>query len=264
MTEQTIRLVADIASVRAAAEGLRSSVNGVAMRALNNAAFQVRAGLQAHIRSPGTFDRPTPAVVSAVRVQKATRENLRAIVFFGHPDPAFQQRLNALGQLEESGGVATPDTFGRKRISVPLKASTQGGPGGSVPILNRYGGMRKDAMRRLTKRPDVFVGLANGKPGTLGIYQRYEGDIRRTVSGLATRGAGGRFASRSETVRGEKLRLLVALEKRTKYKPKMGFYRTADRLARAALPAAIIASGKSSLDRQARIEAEALAGGGQD
>jgi hypothetical protein len=71
-----------------------------------------------------------------------------------------------------------------------------------VPVgqrLNQYGNLSRGAIRRLLSRPDVFSGEVNGVGG---IWQR-------------PRKAGGR------------LKLLIAYEPKARYRPRLGFERSA-------------------------------------
>ncbi|PHK94130.1 hypothetical protein CR162_15315 [Pseudoroseomonas rhizosphaerae] len=186
-------------------KAFRTVLPAAAASAANDAAFEARAKVQEHMRM--VFDRPTPGVLRAVQVKKATpAPTATATVFLGHSDPGFQRRLNALGQKQERGGVARPSDVGRKSWAVPIRQRTNG-----------FGGLNRGTVPRLLRQKLVFVGRPGGRwgggQGQYGVYRR-------------ARGRAGRG----------RLILLVALEQQARYPKRMAFVRTGREAAGRVIP----------------------------
>ena len=183
----------------------RAALPAAAASAANDAAFSAKEKLQEHMAR--VFDRPTPAVIRAVQVKKASpAPTATATIFLGHRDPAFQARLNNIGARQERGGVARPADVGRKSWAVPVRQKTNG-----------YGGLSRGTIPRLLKQKSVFVGRPGGRwgggQGQYGVYRRVRG---RTGRG--------------------RLILLVALERQARYPKRMDFVRTGRTAAERVLP----------------------------
>lgn len=179
---------------------IRRQLGQVGPRALNDALFAARPVIQDHMRK--SLDRPTPAVISAVRVEKAdVGAGLQATgaLYLGHPDPSFQKRLNAIGRLQEEGGQLMPGQVDRKKLAVPVGIRRNG-----------FGGMPRGALRRLLDGKRTFIVEAPG--GRAGVYQ---GD----PSGDS--------------------KLMAWLIPSARYKPRLQWRRTAERAVARALPEAL-------------------------
>lgn len=150
---------------RDAMRRLAASLPRVVAWAATETAFAIRREEQQHFRQ--ALDRPRPAVISAIHVQRArvtTGGAATSAVYVGHSDRGFQQRLDVALGLQEEGGRLTPGMLGRKRIAVPVNVER-----------DAYGGMSRSTIPRLLRRKGVFVGRIGpkgGRPGSFGIYER--------------------------------------------------------------------------------------------
>lgn len=165
------------------------------LRTSNDLAFDMQKKMRA--RMAKVFDRPTPAVIRAVQVDKAVGNgpSFVSTVSLKSTDSDFQQRLNVLAQTEEFGGTLTPGEVGRKVLSVP---------GYNSPLLNRYGSINRGAIAAIMsagtyRKSQVGIFTVNGHEG---LWQRVGKD-------------------------GHELRLLALFEQSAVYKPRLGFYDTA-------------------------------------
>jgi hypothetical protein len=138
--------------------------------ALTRTAQAVQRNITAAL--PREFDRPTPFTVRAVGMTPANKRTLTARVYLRAIQAGY------LG-LEITGGTRTPK---KRALLVPVGAE-----------LNQYGNLRRNQVKNLLARKDVFSGTINGHGG---IWQRTNGG---------------------------RVRLLVAYEPDAQYKPRFNF-----------------------------------------
>ena len=106
--------------------------------AINAVALKVQAAEQKQIEE--TFDRPTPFTVKSVAVAKANKTNRTATVYI---------RPVAAKYLEPYADGGTQVLPGTSRAVLNPK---------DTGLLNRYGGIPRNAIERLRGRSDVFIG----------------------------------------------------------------------------------------------------------
>jgi hypothetical protein len=138
------------------------------------------------------LDRPTPFTRRGLMVLRSSKRRLSAAVLFRD----IQARYLA---WVERGGDRPPKA---KAIPVPVAIDR-----------DRFGNMRRGAVKRTAGRPDVFAGRPGGGRLAPGLWQRT--------------GKGGTG-----------LRLLVAFEAVARYAPRLGFAEDAAKTARAFMPVA--------------------------
>jgi hypothetical protein len=122
--------------------------------AINTVAVHVQKAEQQQIEE--TFDRPTPFTVKSVAVKKATKATRTATVYI---------RPVAAKYLAPYADGGTQTLPGTSRAVLNPK---------DTGLLNRYGGIPRNAIARLRGRSDVFVGTVTTKGGEQidGVWQR--------------------------------------------------------------------------------------------
>ncbi|WP_353191398.1 hypothetical protein [Pandoraea pnomenusa] len=143
-------------------------------QALNAVAGNVNAAERKAL--PEVFDRPTPFTVNAVAVKRARKTNLEALVYI----------------KDIAASYLAPYEFGGNHKLVG-SGRTWLNPKDSA-LLNQYGNLSRTTLRRLSGRPDVFIGTVKTKAGQSigGVWQRPASskrgaDLRKR--GVAMRGA---------------------------------------------------------------------------
>lgn len=118
--------------------------------ALNATAQQVQAAQQKNMRD--VLDAPTPFTVGAVAVKKATKSNPIALVYVRPVAAAYLLPY-------EKGGL---NKLNSKALLKPVNAK-----------VNQYGNLPRNLVKRLTSKPNVFVGKVQTKAGLVdGVWQR--------------------------------------------------------------------------------------------
>ena len=122
--------------------------------AINAVAVKVQAAEKESMQK--TFDRPTPFTVNSVAVKKATKATRTATVYIR---PVAAKYLEPYA---EGGPQVLPGTS--RAVLNPKDAG----------LLNKYGGIPRNAIARLRGRSDVFIGTVTTKGGEQidGVWQR--------------------------------------------------------------------------------------------
>lgn len=122
--------------------------------AINAVAVKVQAAEKESMQK--TFDRPTPFTVNSVAVKKATKATRTATVYIR---PVAAKYLEPYA---EGGPQVLPGTS-----RAVLNPKDEG-------LLNKYGGIPRNAIARLRGRSDVFIGTVTTKGGEQidGVWQR--------------------------------------------------------------------------------------------
>ncbi|MCP5197672.1 MAG: hypothetical protein H6974_12950 [Gammaproteobacteria bacterium] len=183
--------------------------------ALNSTAFAVQKASRRRLET--AFDRPTPLIKGATRVEKATKQNLTARVFI---DP---KRAGVLKTHEQGGprGDQRLEKFLRGQGWLP--AGWRAVPTDYLP-LNRYGNPRQ---AEVTK-------IINGLPRAGGI----KGDARRHFvikPGSSTRLSPGIYRTRSRSS-GAALLKLYHFASHAQYQARLDWLPTVEAEARRLLP----------------------------
>lgn len=118
--------------------------------ALNRTAFQAREDMKHQMQAK--LDRPTPYTLRSVRVKKATKRKLEAIVFINEAQAEYLQYVF-------TGKTKFPK---RKALVTPSKNTR----------LNKYGNMPRGKLQRLLSDGKHFSGVPNGTDLPAGIYRR--------------------------------------------------------------------------------------------
>lgn len=150
-----ISITSDFKKAQKALGRMSKQVPFAASLAMNKTAESIQSVEKRKIQSD--LDRPTPAVVKSIRVQRSSKRYLNAAVFVL---PAISNFLH----YQVEGGTRAPR--GRTE-AVPVKIR-----------LNKYGNIparRQNKIAKLLARPDTFSGTVRGVPG---IYQRGRGRMR--------------------------------------------------------------------------------------
>jgi hypothetical protein len=139
----------------------RDQIPFVASQAINDTAFDTRAGLKETLKKD--IDKPTPYTVRGVLVgrKRATKRNLRRTVDMDQARYEYMQH-----QL--FGGTRRPR---RKLIAI-----------GRGVKRNKYGNVGRGTLKRLEGRADTYWGR-EGKAGTFGLWQREQGHRLKLLVG---------------------------------------------------------------------------------
>lgn len=189
--------------------------------ALNSTAFAVQKESRQRIEM--TFDRPTPFVKSATRVEKATKQNLTAVVFI---EPKRAQVL----QWHEFGG-----NRGAQRLEVFLRGKgwlTSGWraiPGDEMP-RNSYGNPRQGVVTQ------IMNALASGLTGPAGSRRFFCIPV-----GSRSHLKPGIYRTRSRSS-GAAIMLMYLFVSRAQYQPELEWGETVEEAARRLLPEKLSAS----------------------
>jgi hypothetical protein len=213
--------VRGMAEVQAALRNLAAEQLPFAMMvALNNAAFAVQKASRAHLET--AFDKPTPLIKGATRVQKATKQELTARTF-------IDDRRNVVLTVHEQGGPR-----GDQRVERFL-AGNGWLPNGwrAVPTdkmpLNSYGNPKQ---AEITK-------IINGLPGIGGV----KGTRRYFVIQPGRRLSPGIYLNT-----GGALKKLYHMVPRAQYRPELKWLPTLEAEARAVLPGFMSAAVQKALE----------------
>lgn len=129
--------ISGIDSFQRALQNLESKQIPYAMMlAVNNTAFACRKTSEDILRS--SFDRPTPLITKATRVEKATKETLTAKVFVDY-------KRRVVLSIHQTGGVRGQKGFERK---IGLPADWRAVPTKHMP-LNQYGNPDKTTNKQI-------------------------------------------------------------------------------------------------------------------
>ena len=146
------------------------------MLALNDTAFDARSYVQKSL--PRRFDRPTPAMVRSVQVEKAKKKNLTATVgFIGlgfkrskwEETPAEIMKRHILGGVRRAKG---------KQLRIPSE------PKGTGIKLNKYGniaGKKAKIAKMIGNKDQFFEGIPKGdfSSNDRGIWERTPANSKR-------------------------------------------------------------------------------------
>ncbi len=116
--------------------------------AINDVLTEIKRNWEKALRR--RLDNPTPFTMKAFAIKRATKRNLRGVVFA----KAIQAEYLS---WQEDGGTRQPK---RRAILVPVGQR-----------VNKYGNMPRGAVGRALARPKVFSGKPKGRNAP-GIYQR--------------------------------------------------------------------------------------------
>jgi hypothetical protein len=218
--------VRGIAEVQSALRNLAAEQLPFAMMvALNNTAFAVQKASRAHLET--AFDRPTPLIKGATRVQKATKQELSARTY-------IDDRRNAVLTVHEQGGPR-----GDQRVERFL-AGRGWLPGGwrAVPTdkmpLNSYGNPKQ---AEITK---IINGLGDAGQANRLYFVIL---LRSGTRGIRGMSAGiYRYSSRAGLVK------LYHFVRRAEYRPELKWLPAMEAEARAVLPGFMSAAVQKALE----------------
>jgi hypothetical protein len=186
------------------------------MLALNNTAFGVQKFQKE--RMPSVFDRPTPLVTGAFLVQKATKQDLTAIV-------SVDPKRDPVLRVHEEGGRRVDqrlELFLRKRgwlrgdwIAVPtenMRRNRYGNPYQEdirviISELPTISGIRGDKRRLFVIPTDRGVGLNHLTPGIYQVLSRSQGRAIKKLYHLVSRAQYKQRLEFEKTAKEEALRL---------------------------------------------------------
>ncbi|ASW00148.1 hypothetical protein [Paraburkholderia aromaticivorans] len=147
----TLSVRSDIRSVsRALSDLARKQLPFATAQAINATAARVKEAEQENMRK--VLDAPTPFTVNSVAVKKATRANPVALVYVKPVAAAYLLPY-------EIGGT---NKLNSHALLKPISAK-----------VNQYGNLPRNLVKRLTGKPNVFVGKIQTKAGLVdGVWQR--------------------------------------------------------------------------------------------
>ncbi len=138
-------------AIRHLKEFERKQIPFAASQALNDTAFDARRAVQ--VQLPQKLDRPVPATIRGVRVERSQKRRLIAWVY-------FVDYISRVMKYQVEGGTRRPR---RRAIPVPVGIKK-----------NTYGNIGRGRLQRLVDRPTTFVGEIEGVPG---IWDRKTGRL---------------------------------------------------------------------------------------
>lgn len=128
----------------------RQQVPFAAAQALNAVATLAQEAEKANLHK--VLDRPTPFTVNSVKVRRANKANLTAVLYL----------------MDKAAEYLAPYEFGgrnklyAKALLKPVEAK-----------LNQYGNMQRRQIAKYASRPDVFIGVVKTRNGDVnGVWQR--------------------------------------------------------------------------------------------
>jgi hypothetical protein len=193
------------------------------MTALNTLAFDVQK--QQKDRLPGVFDRPTPLIKGAIRVQKATKKALTSVVY-------VEPKRAVILKTHEQGGKRGLKSFEQ----VLLKKGWLPNGYRVVPSksfdLDSYGNPKPSEIKRIMSWAATAATLTGNRTKT----QRY---FCIRVGGHSKLKPGIWLQSRGAVAGGFKIRLITPLllfVSQATYQKKFRFVETGEQKARADLP----------------------------
>jgi len=154
----------------------RKQIPFASMMALNDVAFDARSYTQKSL--PRRLDRPTPAMVKSVQVQKAKKKNLVATVGFaglGFKSSKWQESSAEIMKRHIMGGT-------RLAKGTPLRIPSE--PKGGGIKLNKYGnigGKKAKVAKMIGNNDQFFEGIPKGDFGAndRGIWERTPRNSKR-------------------------------------------------------------------------------------
>ena len=171
-----ISVVADTKKLTRYLTFQRKQIPFATMMALNDVAFDARSYTQKSL--PRRLDRPTPAMVKSVQVQKAKKKNLVATVGFaglGFKSSKWQESAAKIMKRHIKGGT-------RKAKGTPLRIPSDIKGGGIK--LNKYGnigGKKAKIAKMIGKSDQFFEGIPKGdfSAKDRGIWERTPANSKR-------------------------------------------------------------------------------------
>ena len=154
----------------------RKQIPFASMMALNDVAFDARSYTQKSL--PRRLDRPTPAMVKSVQVQKAKKKNLVATVGFaglGFKSSKWQESAAEIMKRHIMGGT-------RLAKGTPLRIPSE--PKGGGIKLNKYGnigGKKAKVAKMIGNNDQFFEGIPKGNFNAKdrGIWERTPRNSKR-------------------------------------------------------------------------------------
>ena len=191
----------------------RKQIPFAAKNALNDVAFDARSYLKKAL--PRRLDRPTPAMVSSVRVKKSNKRDLTAIVGFvglGFMKSPWSETPAEIMRRHIRGGTRLP-----KGAHLKIPSDTKGG---GIP-LNKYGNIKGNKKAKIAKmlgnKDQFFEGVPKGEGYSskdAGIWEKTPRDSKRAKGTRAKKWkATGKIVQR------------IAYEPSAKYKVRFPFKR---------------------------------------
>ena len=146
------------------------------MMALNDVAFDARSYTQKSL--PRRFDRPTPAMVKSVQVQKAKKKTLTATVGFaglGFKSSRWQESSAEIMDRHIRGGTRMPNG---KHLRIP--SDTKGG-GLKLNKYGNIGGKKAKIAKMIGNNDQFFEGIPKGDYSAKdrGIWERTPSNSKR-------------------------------------------------------------------------------------
>lgn len=186
------------------------------MVALNNTAFATLRASRGLLQS--AFDRPTPLIKGATRVQKATKETLEALVFI---DPKRELIL----RTHEEGGIRGRQAIERFVIAKGwMPSSWRAVPGVDMPV-NSYGNPRLAVIKQIIA--ELSAGISGVRGSTTRCFVIRPGQPSHLRPGIY------RLKARSK---GRGLLLLYLFVSSEQYKKILNWRDTVEQEARRVLP----------------------------
>ncbi|WP_433693236.1 hypothetical protein [Paraburkholderia phenoliruptrix] len=147
----TLSVRSEIKSVARALDSLaRKQLPFATAQAINATATGVKEAEQQNMRK--VLDAPTPFTVNAVAIKRATKSNPVALVYVKPVAAAYLLPY-------EIGG---PNKLNSQALLKPVGAK-----------VNQYGNLPRNLVKRLSSKPNVFVGKVQTKGGLVdGVWQR--------------------------------------------------------------------------------------------
>jgi hypothetical protein len=147
----TLSVRADIRRVAKALDDMaRKQLPFATAQAINATAAIVKEAEQENMRK--VLDAPTPFTVNSVAVKKATKSNPVALVYVKPVAAAYLLPY-------EKGGL---NKLNSQALLKPIGAK-----------VNQYGNLPRNLLKRLSAKPNVFVGKVQTKAGLVdGVWQR--------------------------------------------------------------------------------------------
>ncbi|MFL9918835.1 hypothetical protein PQR75_26325 [Paraburkholderia fungorum] len=147
----TLSVQSDIRKVSRALDDLaRKQVPFATAQAINATAERVRLAEQENMRK--VLDAPTPFTLGSIAIRKATKSNPVALVYVKPVAAAYLLPY-------EIGGT---NKLNSQALLMPINAK-----------VNQYGNLPRNLVKRLSAKPNVFVGKMQTKAGVVdGVWQR--------------------------------------------------------------------------------------------
>ena len=182
----------------------RKQIPFAAKNALNDVAFDARSYLKKAL--PRRLDRPTPAMISSVRVKKSNKRDLTAIVGFvglGFMKSPWSETPAEIMRRHIRGGTRLP-----KGAHLKIPSDTKGD---GIP-LNKYGNIKGNKKAKIAKMLGNKDKFFEGVPKGGGYSTKDAGIWERIITGT----------KRNKT---SKIKQRIAYEPSAKYKVRFPFKR---------------------------------------